>query len=372
MNNKRNKQKSHLSLRVPMVISTLLAAMLGGVGVASAEAPPDGRIGYVLTYKSFAVYEAEDGSECPDGFNDGPRELYSREFPDDGTMRTVMDTQLMSEGRNMHPTAAESEFPYHEAQGNISLGLNLDGETGPNSYQSPEGEEGIDNQLFRAVACTMNYRAAGSLRHFANVYMWSYNNNRWVIELSDVDDLSNDDAVTVTTYRGNDPLLTHASGEVFRGSPGGTQNVDMRWGKDFIEHTQGKIVDGVLITEPIDQIMIPWSSTFNTSGYHSFRDLRFKLDLTPDSAEGLLAGYADVEAFSHHLKTTFSTHHLSYGQQSASLEYAALRRNADAYPDPETGINTAISMAVAVKMIQTFVLHPDEEVDAGQKVLTSN
>ena len=359
MSSKSEKRTTMLTVPARWLLGACVATCMAGAGVAQAEAPRDGRIGYVLTYKSFGIYEAEDGSECPDGLNDGPRELYSKEFPDDGTVRTVMETRLMSEGRNMHPTASQGEFPYYEVQSDIAYGLNLDGKVGPNSFQSPDGEPGIDNQLYRAVGCTMNYRADGSLRHFANVYMWSYSNNRWMIEVTDVDDLSNDDEVTVTTYRGIDQLLPHASGEVFRSAPGGTQNVDMRWGKEFIGQAQGKIVDGVLTTQPLEKTLIPWGSAFNTSGFQSFRDVRFKLNLTAETAEGILGGYADINKFNHHLKTTFATHHLSYGQQSASAEYAALRRNADAYPDPETGENTAISMALAVKMIQAYILHPD-------------
>ena len=78
-----------------------------------------------------------------------------------------------------------------------------------------------------------------------------------------------------------------------------------------------------------------------------------------DSAEGLLAGYTDVEAFNHQLNTTWSTHHQSYGQLSSLSQYHALRQFADGYPDPETGENTAISSAIKVKMTRVSVLHPE-------------
>jgi len=42
--------------------------------------------------------------------------------------------------------------------------------------------------------------------------------------------------------------------------------------------------------------------------------------------------------------------------------YRALNRLADAYPDPETGKNTAISTALDVKFTQVFILHPAQEV----------
>lgn len=359
MKNHNEEQKSYLTKLARSLLSTMPLILLGGGNVAVADAPRDGRIGYVLNWKNYAVYETEELAECPDGLNDGPRELYSREFPDDGTVRTVVETQLKLEGRNWHPATDESPFKLHQAQGSIAYGLNLDGEVGPNDFESPQGEQGIDNQLYRAIGCTTNYRTPGSLRHFINVFMWRNNNNRWVIELSEVDDMINDDQVTVTTYRGLDMLLADATGEDY--VAGGTQRVDMRWGEEFIQQVQGKIVDGVLITEPIDQIKIPWGSTFNTNGYKIFRGLRFKLNLTPESADGLLAGYEDMEMFHHHVNTTWSTHHQSYGQESSSLRYPVLRQLADGYPDPETGVNTAISMALEVKLTQAYVLHPSEK-----------
>ena len=51
--------------------------------------------------------------------------------------------------------------------------------------------------------------------------------NRMMVELTEVDDLENDDSVTVTVYRGMDRLLTDATGS--RVVSGGTQRVDRRW-----------------------------------------------------------------------------------------------------------------------------------------------
>lgn len=347
------------------VVATLLsgggAALLSGGGAALAEAPPGGRIAYVLTNRIYAVYETEESVQCPDGLNDGPRELFTKQFPDDGTLRTVMETQLKLEGENWHPSANEGPIPYREPQGNISYGLNLDGEVGPNDFQSPEGEEGIDNQFYRVVGCTNNYMKAGSLRHFGNVFVVQYNNNRWMFELTGVDDLTNDNEVTLTTYRGRDSLLADATGAGF--IPGGTQRIDTRWGKEFIVQVRGKIVDGILTTEPIEHIKIPSGSTFNTNGYESFLGLRFQLALTSKSAKGMMAGYMDVDKYNRWRNTTWSTHHQSYGQESSRFMYPALRRHADGYPDAETGINTAISMAQETTFVQTFILHPSKKKD---------
>jgi len=85
--------------------------------------------------------------------------------------------------------------------------------------------------------------------------------------------------------------------------------------------------------------------------------MRLQLNLTPDGATGLVAGYADIDSWYYQLIRNDSTHHLSNGQISGISLYKALRRLADAYPDPETGENTAISTALDVKMTQVFITH---------------
>lgn len=345
------------------------ALTLAMLGAASADAAPlqeggsalrNGTIGYAMTHKFWAVYETEGAkTECPQGFNDGPREQFKKLF-DDGKKRSIVEAQLKREGEQWHPTTQPDQFVFHEAQGKISYGLNLDGKIGAEDFDSPDGEKGIDNQLYRVIGCIGHYRTMGTINHFENLFMRSYDDARIVLELTGVDDLANDNDVTVTTYRGSDGLLQDATGEGF--IAGGTQGIDMRWGKEYIAQLKGKIVDGVLTTEPIDRIKLPWSVTFGTSGYHVFRGLQLKLKLTQQGAEGVIAGYVDVEAFTHHLNTSWSTHHHSYGQLSSPSQYRELRKLADGYPDPKTGANTAISGAVNTKFIQVFVQHPEKQL----------
>lgn len=340
-------------------ITTLAAA-------SAATAQPykkDGRIGYVLTERHWAVYETEARTECPQGMNSrGSRDLFASQFPQaaDGEL-TVVDTRLMIEGYQYHTDTATTDIydslPFYEAQGNVSYGLNLDGEVSADDFENPEGEEGIDNQLYRALGCIAGYRKDGPYWFFENDFMINNGYNRYMIELSGVDDLVNDEDVTVTTYRGLDKLFTDATGEGF--IAGGTQRVDARWGQSFVEEVKGRIQDGVLTTEPIAEAKIPWSQPGVSDGYHIFKDLRFQLDLTPQVAQGLMAGYVDVEQYNHRFRTNWAMHHQNYGQSSSASEYAALKRLADGYPDSETGENTAISGAVEVTLTQVYIVYPD-------------
>jgi hypothetical protein len=258
------------------------------------------------------------------------------------------------------PTTDKDQFPFREASGKYSYGLNLDGKVGPNDFTSPgpEGEPGVDNQLYRVIGCVGNYRLNGTLNIFINNYMQQYNYNRVVLELTDVDSLTNDNNVTVSIYRGLNHLLTDGTGNDF--VPGGSQKLDLRWGKEFIRHFHGKIVNGVLMTDPVDAVLPAMQNTGDTT-VEAFRGMRLKLKLTPEHAEGVLAGYADIETFYRQMNEAWSTTILSYGQQSPPSIYKALRRLADGYPDPKTGQNTAISSAVNVDFAQAFIVRDKKD-----------
>ena len=343
--------------------SALVLTTLAVAGTASAAPLDGGRIGYVMTERHWAVYGTDDAKqECPKGFNTGPREQYDERFPDnsDETL-TEEETRLMLEGRRFHLTTEEEPFPFYEVEGPVSYGLNLDGKVDANDFRNPAGVEGVDNELYRAVGCIAIYRPPdGTFYHFDNLFMIGNAYNRWMIELTGVDSLENDDEVTVTFYRGLDDLVTDAAGTGF--VSGGTQRVDARWGKSFIQEVQGEIVDGVLMTDPVDKAKFPWSFPGIGGGYHIMRDFRLSLNVSEKEAKGVLGGYVDVEHFSHRLNRNWTTHHHSYGQLSAPSLYRAMKRLADAHPDPETGENTAISSAVDVTLTQVYIVHPKEMV----------
>ena len=79
-----------------------------------------------------------------------------------------------------------------------------------------------------------------------------------------------------------------------------------------------------------------------------------------------VAGYADVDTYYRQLIRNDSTHHLSNGQISGISLYKALRQFADAYPDPKTGANTAISTALDAKFTQVFIQHPAGDAAKAQ------
>src|SRR5690606_5022009 len=102
---------------------------------------------------------------------------------------------------------------FHEVAGKLSYGLNLDGKVDADDFTHPDGATGIDNQVYRAVGCIIGFRGPDGVEViFQDKAIADAVYNRTMIEISGVDDLRDDDAVTVTFYRGQDRLLTDATG----------------------------------------------------------------------------------------------------------------------------------------------------------------
>jgi hypothetical protein len=356
---KLTKQARRLARALGVALGCLAVATFALAGDNGPAAPRNGTIGYAMTDLYWAMYQTADAkSECPKGFNDGPREQYDVLYPSKGRQYNVVDTQLKLEAETWLPTTTPDSFVFKEAGGKLAYGLNLDGKATPEDFTNPAGEPGVDNQLWRALGCIIGFRGPDGVEYiFENKAIAQSRYNRTMIEITGVDSLVNDNEVRVTIYRGLDRLLTDATGN--KVMPGGSQRIDLRWGKNLIQQLHGKIVDGVLTTEPAREMVIPWMN-LGVPTVQVIRDMRFQLKLTPTSAEGLIAGYADVDTWYKQLIRNDSTHHLSNGQISGISLYKALRRLADAYPDEKTGANTAISSALDVKMVQVFINCPKD------------
>ena len=338
----------------------LCALVMGAAAVQASEGESpikDRRIGYVTTQLHWTVYQTADGkAECPRGTSpNGPREVFKALFPNLGP---VEKTQLAREALKMYPQDAPGQFEYYEPQGTTALGLNLDGKVGPKDFTSPMGEKGIDNAFYRVIGCNSQFRGPeGQLQLFANKQIPGFGFDRILLEVTDVDSLQDDNDVTVTIYRGRDPMLLDATGE--KVAPGGTQRIDMKYGQKVIQKFHGHIKDGVLSSDAKDGNW-PWQIYPTVPLMLAFHDMRFQMKLTPQSADGLIAGYVDNESLYKWL-ISWSTHHLSYGQLEAPEFYWQIRKQADAYPDKD-GVNTAISGAITLNMAQVFIEHPAQGV----------
>ncbi len=314
----------------------------------------DGTIGFLLTTLGLTVYETATGEEeCPSGFNTGARAQIAAQMQklaqeSGGARPTLEETQLWYNTGRAWPELIEEPLPHQVVRGEISYGLNLDAQATPEDFRSPDGEPGIDNELYRVIGCTQRFTEPEATFRAAFIRL-PY--SRTLIEISDVDDLSNDENVTVTTYRGVDRIVLDGTDKPLAGT---SQWIDSKRGDRFVHTFRGKIVDGVLITEPGEWVY-PW--IMNNDGMQMpleqrIRAARFRLNLTPKSAEGLIGGYADINTFYQIVIKSGPT------SQSGPAFYQALARHADGFPDEETGANTAISVALHAELVQAFIRHP--------------
>ena len=347
-------------MRNKLLMAVAAVSVLGASSAMAAgpDAPPGGTLGLALTYMHWSIYQTAGAkTECPTGMNGGSREELLLQFPDKDKVLTYEETALNREAATWNPDLIKYQLPFKEAQGKISLGMNLDGKVGPNDFTSPEGEAGVDNQLFRAIGCVDGWRGPnGVLDALGLTRMFKGNAfDRVLVEITGIDSLANDDSVEVTTYRGLDPLLTDATGTTIM--PGGSQRIDSRFGAKLVSHRHGHIANGVLTTDPADWTFPEYQVTTQL-----MRDTRFRLKLTPNGAEGLIAGYADIKDWYTVFVKGWSTIRSGQGLGSEPSHARALERLADAYPDPQTGKNTAISAALDARFVQVFIQHPRNAV----------
>ncbi len=348
--------------------SAAAGAMEGpNADVAKIDISKTRSIAYTLTFLNWALQYTKEAKECPNGFNDGPREQFKALFPDNGAKRTYLDTVLAREVTAFYPDQFKEPFKLKQAVGPVAPGLNLDGKIDADDFTSPAGEKGVDNQFYRGLGCIESYRGPDAYNNFYDtqeVLEGTY--NRMLFEITDLDSLQNDPDVTVTMYRGTHPVLRDASGNTigFKGIPGGTQKLDMRWGKKYIQKYKGKIENGVLITEP-GTYTFPWQ-TFGTPTDETIYEMRMRLDLNADYAEGLLGGYLDFASFHSKNMRSDSTHHQSYGRLPSALLYQTLQEIADGPVDPATGKRNSVSSALVSKWAQVYIIRPDNKTPVAE------
>jgi hypothetical protein len=101
--------------------------------------------------------------------------------------------------------------------------------------------------------------------------------------------------------------------------------------------------------------------------------MRLQAKLTANGGEGFIGGYADVDSwFWWFSKRNGAGAVGDASHWSPPSVYKAMRELADANPDPATGRNTAISMAIKVDLVAVTLAHrPDlEKASHPQQVAT--
>lgn len=364
---------------------TLAAACLLALAACdNASAPPTASddptlgetLGFVVVSFYTSIYETKYMEECPRGLAIGNDEIWWKsldpavrdELTDGGEIEPVTGSRrAMSALRGpngedvcWHPTVVEDP-PLKIVEGDTSYGMNLDGNTdgtatkntcAHDNFTSPEGVAGIDNQMYRLLGCIYGWRDSGYLETNANGELRDTSQGVILLEISGVDDRENDPEVVVRMHRANDVLPKDSQGNILPHASYRVHEVP-RYGKP----AAGKIVDGVLTTEPIEAFL-PYYANLNHAEIH-LKDMRVEIDLDAgdNRAAGIIAGYRDFDNFWDFFR---KGEYLSVtGQFSCPAVYVAAKELADGYPDPETGECTALSSSYSIEAIPAFIIHEE-------------
>jgi len=370
------------SLRAALIGGVILALSVGGA--QAADKPAKRTIGLALVASPFAMYETDDAKqECPHGLHLANKDNWKVHYPTEEARNAFTEARIhlgpRSAGGGNYPenflqargpegqhVAYNPELfkdqPLREVQSKVAYGLNLDGTSDgratPNTckhekFAPVSGEPvAIDNQLYRLYGCAPGWRKGGFINERRATEVRSQVLNRVLFEITDVDDERNDPDVVVTTYKGIDRIELDSAGKPLSGTQ---QRIDVRYTK-YTSRTKGKIVDGVLTTDPVD-IYMPLFQ-IQTKSERFMRGMRLQLKLTPTGAEGLLAGYENLKEWWLMYTSSWSRASDSVAPWDPPAMYEAAHRLADGYPDPKTGQCRAISAAYNVTMVRADVVRP--------------
>ena len=353
------------------------AGLLALPALASSENGVTGTTrGFVFQYFWYAMnYGADD---CPQGLAISLEKEYAGRPYTAGRAKGSFKDYTLQFGlkgideRCPNPAAFE-EPPLRLAQGKVAFGVNLDGVDSdavtPNScahqnFKGPAGEAGIDNQLYRVLGCIAAYRPE---QHFQSNTIRDFVNSArqdgqvtTVMEIRGLDNDLNDDHVEVGLYSTRNPTQYDPER---KGVPYESYEVDPnpRWQNIGT----GKVVNGVLVSDPFDIRLDHYQGEGLLHRAENYiKAARLRLQLKPDgSAEGLLAGYSDVETvYTAEFGQWVNYLEFGFGGSCPAL-YKALYEQADGYPDPNTGQCTAISTAYRIDAVPAFLIHrnPGEE-----------
>ena len=366
---------------------------------ASAAEPANvfqnGEAGFIVSHIAYALSkDANETGACPDGMTQGNTEIFAQtaeghrgdgESDQDYARRVNQAAQVLStapNGQNLciNPEAGAPDSHFRVVTGkNVPAdGIDLDGQVSrsngkaaPNTcahddFRGLDGERGVDNQFFRLVGCSKSFQSTGQ----SNTYEIAMYTGEWgiLITLKGVNDMRNAGNVEVGLYASADPIQLSPTRQ-----PLANATYAMDQDPRFRATTHGRIVNGVLTTDPVD-VRFHWV----VNSIHLERplqDARLRMTFTADGGlDGILAGYTPIEEL-YDFQYGFRNGKDAAGNpanarlisgsangQARVLDhtcngaYFEMKRLADGHRDPKTGQCTSISTQYRIKAIPAFVV----------------
>lgn len=357
--------------------------VLGPSGVAETSPtalpapPPDGRMGFVVEDFVPPVIQGKDA--CPEGTVLKIKDQFLLGLPEAERARLKLKEnekefaekwRASGFGKNGTNVCSQPDMftrpEMRTVQSKFAWGLDLDGgkkgkdDCEHGEFATPDGQAGIDNQEYRVMGCTVEWRGtdgiqgdqATGLRQFHASGEWTQ-----VILLEGVDSLVNDPDVTVIYANTPDRPPQDSKGKFLRG---GSFTVSDKAPRNR-NVLKGRIVNGVLMTDPQDLVL---TQTWGQGGArdirgnrtkYDYRRARLRLAFQPDgSLRGYLGGYKPVFDVVQSPGIGGAGSVLDAGIDCAQ-ELQTLRKYADGIRDPKTGKCTGVSSAMRMVAIPAFV-----------------
>jgi hypothetical protein len=353
-----------------------------------AKLPPAPRTGMTKTFvvSWFAVVADANPNQCPK-MNPKPtqEEYYALMSPERAAEQRA---KLAAQGGantwvlpyrgpdEMNVTLLPGIVPdpgFIAPKADVVRGFNLDGDDGTapasagirphRNFVSPEGEKGIDNQLFTVLGCVAGWRKDGFLPLIGNEQRRA-GGLSILVEISGIDDERNDDDVAVTILYSADPMKRDGTSKIVLSDYTYRVNANPEFSQDFARF-RGKLVNGVIVTDPLERVTLHEgpASTW------TMQKARMRIEFKPDGTiSALLGGYRDWRAY---VATAFfmsSDYENTIGFDTPGM-YNAVRRAADGIRDPLTGEFTGISSAYEIVGVPAFIPREQEQHLATGKPL---
>ncbi|GAC1416418.1 MAG: hypothetical protein NVSMB69_17940 [Novosphingobium sp.] len=381
----------------PLAAGALTAVIVAGWSIASlaptparavAEpvqtalpAPPkDGVMGFVV--ESFVPPVVQGKDACPHGLAPRLKDEFLATLPAAEAARLRLKANEKEFTERWHAMAFGpknetnicsqpdlfSRPPFPGVESKTGWGLDLDRKTGGSDpdgcahdeFQTPNGEQGIDNQEYRAMGCTLEWRGVdgvggdiqSGLRQFHASGEWTQ-----VLLLRGVTSFVKADNVEVIYANTPDRPVLDSKGHFLPGMSFSVSDKPPRHRNVL----HGRIRNGVLTTDPAEiELTETWGQggardiRGNRSSYHYFKG-RMKLEFQPDGTlKGLVGGYRPLMDVIISPALGGAGSALVAGIDCAA-ELATLKKYADGMRDPQSGQCHGISSAMRLSAVPAFV-----------------
>ena len=352
---------------------------------ALPKPPANGVMGFVVSSLAPAVVSGTDA--CPNGTVPRLRDAWLETLPPEEHARLKLKENIQEfergwqsyafgpNGTNIcsqpemfdHPLIKTVQSPY-------GIGLDLDHGAAKGStcahetFTSPTGEKGIDNQVYRAMGCTLEWRGVdGSGGDITRGSKSFHTSGEWtqVLLLRGVDSLQNDNDVEVVYANTADRPNVDTNGNFLSGVSFTINNTAPRYRNVL----HGRIVNGVLTTQPQDIVL---TETWGQGGARDIRGARTKWEMRqgrlrlafqPDGTlRGLVGGYRPIFDIYQSMALGGAGTALVAGIDCAAY-HNTLAKLADGLRDPKTGKCSGVSSGEVMSAVPAFI----NDVPNGQR-----